>query len=88
MEAGGKNGIIVINDDMKVENKASSGGLARQGSITKSKNYCLCSPTTHTGSFRCRMHRAPSGDFGGGGGGGLHPKAEDASGHGHKGTVL
>ncbi|KAG8075337.1 hypothetical protein GUJ93_ZPchr0006g45009 [Zizania palustris] len=25
---------------------------------------CLCSPTTHAGSFRCRLHR-------GGGGGGL-----------------
>ncbi|CAI0543242.1 unnamed protein product [Linum tenue] len=21
---------------------------------------CLCSPTTHQGSFRCRFHRAPS----------------------------
>ncbi|KAL3511345.1 hypothetical protein ACH5RR_030746 [Cinchona calisaya] len=34
-----------------------SGGLARQGSITK--NNCLCSPTTHAGSFRCRLHRVP-----------------------------
>ncbi|KAL1550380.1 hypothetical protein AAHA92_18348 [Salvia divinorum] len=31
-------------------------GLARQGSITKSS--CLCSPTTHAGSFRCRLHRS------------------------------
>lgn len=35
------------------------GGLARQGSISKN-NSCLCSPTTHAGSFRCRLHRAPS----------------------------
>nr|GLL27682.1 hypothetical protein TorRG33x02_095840 [Ipomoea trifida] len=21
-------------------------------------NHCLCSPTTHQGSFRCRLHRA------------------------------
>nr|XP_027097202.1 uncharacterized protein LOC113716870 [Coffea arabica] len=33
------------------------GGLARQGSMTK--NNCLCSPTTHAGSFRCRLHRVP-----------------------------
>lgn len=37
------------------------GGLARQGSISKNNNNsCLCSPTTHAGSFRCRLHRAPS----------------------------
>ncbi|RZB99220.1 hypothetical protein D0Y65_021914 [Glycine soja] len=34
------------------------GGLQRQPSMTKSN--CLCSPTTHAGSFRCRLHRAPS----------------------------
>ncbi|WOH13642.1 hypothetical protein DCAR_0833152 [Daucus carota subsp. sativus] len=39
----------------------SSGGLTRQGSITKNNNSaCLCSPTTHAGSFRCRLHRIPS----------------------------
>ncbi|KDP26696.1 hypothetical protein JCGZ_17854 [Jatropha curcas] len=31
--------------------------LARQQSITK--NNCLCSPTSHAGSFRCRLHRTP-----------------------------
>ena len=34
------------------------GGLQRQPSMTK--NNCLCSPTTHSGSFRCRLHRSPS----------------------------
>ncbi|KAI4350868.1 hypothetical protein L6164_005275 [Bauhinia variegata] len=24
------------------------------------KGQCLCSPTTHEGSFRCRFHRAKS----------------------------
>lgn len=39
----------------------SSGGLTRQGSVTKSSNTtCLCSPTTHAGSFRCRLHRIPN----------------------------
>ncbi|GMN41552.1 hypothetical protein TIFTF001_010770 [Ficus carica] len=33
-------------------------GLTRQPSVTKSN--CLCSPTTHAGSFRCRLHRSPS----------------------------
>ncbi|CAG7899269.1 unnamed protein product [Brassica rapa] len=37
---------------------ASTGGLSRQTSITKTN--CLCSPTTHPGSFRCRLHRTPS----------------------------
>ncbi|KAF2307051.1 hypothetical protein GH714_024550 [Hevea brasiliensis] len=32
--------------------------LTRQPSATK--NNCLCSPTSHAGSFRCRLHRAPS----------------------------
>ncbi|KAI4328157.1 hypothetical protein L6164_020537 [Bauhinia variegata] len=35
-----------------------SSGLARQTSLNK--NNCLCSPTTHAGSFRCRLHRTPS----------------------------
>ncbi|KAJ6769287.1 hypothetical protein OIU74_022865 [Salix koriyanagi] len=36
----------------------STTGLQRQSSATKSN--CLCSPTSHAGSFRCRLHRAPS----------------------------
>ncbi|KAK4283734.1 hypothetical protein QN277_000656 [Acacia crassicarpa] len=24
------------------------------------KGHCLCSPTTHEGSFRCRLHRSSS----------------------------
>ncbi|KAK7380010.1 hypothetical protein VNO78_32336 [Psophocarpus tetragonolobus] len=34
----------------------SGGGVA--GSL--GKGQCLCSPTTHEGSFRCRLHRGPS----------------------------
>uniref|UniRef100_A0A5K1B4U5 Uncharacterized protein n=1 Tax=Nymphaea colorata TaxID=210225 RepID=A0A5K1B4U5_9MAGN len=30
--------------------------LTRQAS---GKLNCLCSPTTHAGSFRCRLHRGP-----------------------------
>ncbi|PSR84819.1 Tubulin glycylase [Actinidia chinensis var. chinensis] len=56
---------ITINKYMKVEippetqemvSPPGQSGLARQGSITKTN--CLCSPTTHAGSFRCRLHRA------------------------------
>ncbi|KAF7123972.1 hypothetical protein RHSIM_Rhsim12G0040300 [Rhododendron simsii] len=36
----------------------SAIGLTRQGSNAKTNN-CLCSPTTHAGSFRCRLHRVP-----------------------------
>ncbi|PSS13613.1 Notch 3 intracellular domain like [Actinidia chinensis var. chinensis] len=39
----------------EVVSPPGQSGLARQGSITKSN--CLCSPTTHPGSFRCRLHR-------------------------------
>ncbi|XP_021293250.1 uncharacterized protein LOC110423359 [Herrania umbratica] len=35
-----------------------ASGLSRQPSVTKTN--CLCSPTTHAGSFRCRLHRIPS----------------------------
>ncbi|KAJ8548360.1 hypothetical protein K7X08_030829 [Anisodus acutangulus] len=63
---------VMTTKDMKVEINSSTeseiiwttaenvttGGLARQGSMTK--NRCLCSPTTHAGSFRCRLHRAPT----------------------------
>ncbi|KAG6764709.1 hypothetical protein POTOM_032192 [Populus tomentosa] len=58
-----------FNKVMKVEipsetERMSSGGTKstsgpqRQSSATKSN--CLCSPTSHAGSFRCRLHRAPS----------------------------
>ncbi|XP_004509675.1 uncharacterized protein [Cicer arietinum] len=39
-------------------NVGQGGGLMRQPSMTKTN--CLCSPTTHPGSFRCRLHRTPS----------------------------
>ncbi|CBI18642.3 unnamed protein product, partial [Vitis vinifera] len=53
----------MTNKDMKVEISAVAEGLGvpvltRQPSNAKSN--CLCSPTTHAGSFRCRLHRAPS----------------------------
>ncbi|KAK1430905.1 hypothetical protein QVD17_14013 [Tagetes erecta] len=34
------------------------GGMSR--ATSEGKINCLCSPTTHTGSFRCRHHRTYS----------------------------
>ncbi|KAF8047478.1 hypothetical protein N665_3003s0004 [Sinapis alba] len=47
-----------IEATMESPAAVSPGGLSRQTSITKTN--CLCSPTTHPGSFRCRLHRTPS----------------------------
>ncbi|KAG9454957.1 hypothetical protein H6P81_007861 [Aristolochia fimbriata] len=32
----------------------------RAGDGSGAATHCLCSPTTHPGSFRCRFHRAMS----------------------------
>ncbi|KAL0004339.1 hypothetical protein SO802_011900 [Lithocarpus litseifolius] len=53
----------IAKKEMKVEIPSDAelvsamSGLARQPSGAKSN--CLCSPTTHAGSFRCRLHRTP-----------------------------
>ncbi|ESQ34174.1 hypothetical protein EUTSA_v10009220mg [Eutrema salsugineum] len=51
-------GIMEIEATMKGTTTVGTGGLSRQTSINKTN--CLCSPTTHPGSFRCRLHRTPS----------------------------
>ncbi|KAJ1278230.1 hypothetical protein BS78_04G063300 [Paspalum vaginatum] len=33
---------------------------AAAGTAPPARSYCLCAPTTHPGSFRCRLHRSPS----------------------------
>jgi len=59
----------MVNKGMKVENPSetesmSSGGTkftsGFQRQTSASKINCLCSPTSHAGSFRCRLHRSPS----------------------------
>ncbi|CAH2033978.1 unnamed protein product [Thlaspi arvense] len=50
--------IAEIEASVDPSGTASPGRLSRQTSITKTN--CLCSPTTHPGSFRCRLHRTPS----------------------------
>ncbi|KAL2321258.1 hypothetical protein Fmac_030227 [Flemingia macrophylla] len=39
-------------------NGGGGGGSGVTGSPVKGQ--CLCSPTTHEGSFRCRLHRGPT----------------------------
>ncbi|XP_020235646.1 uncharacterized protein LOC109815347 [Cajanus cajan] len=44
----------------------SSHVIAKKGHVTAQKRTCMCSPTTHPGSFRCSLHKnhhAPSGSF-------------------------
>ncbi|KAJ6890168.1 hypothetical protein NC651_023847 [Populus alba x Populus x berolinensis] len=59
----------MVNKGMKVEipsetETMSSGGTkftsGFQRQTSASKINCLCSPTSHAGSFRCRLHRSPS----------------------------
>ncbi|KAL1188415.1 hypothetical protein V5N11_027473 [Cardamine amara subsp. amara] len=38
----------------------NSPSLRRCGSSKPARQNCLCSPTTHAGSFRCRHHRVDS----------------------------
>ncbi|RLN11206.1 hypothetical protein C2845_PM09G17820 [Panicum miliaceum] len=40
---------------------------AKQLHLPGSPRACLCSPTVHAGSFRCRLHRGIGGSGGGGG---------------------
>ncbi|KAK9277101.1 hypothetical protein L1049_006640 [Liquidambar formosana] len=52
-----------MKEEIPSETEMMSSGLGvpvltRQTSAVKGS--CLCSPTTHAGSFRCRLHRSPS----------------------------
>ena len=45
-----------------------------------SPRACLCSPTLHAGSFRCRLHRGIGGGGGGSVGSGLHEMSKKPGG--------
>lgn len=56
---------IPVDDPPSTPREMACGhhhGLTRQQSLSRSTMgaNCLCSPTTHVGSFRCRLHRSPS----------------------------
>lgn len=60
-ESRGGNKKVENQYPLSVSPTGSSAGLTRPVSVTKSSNTtCLCSPTTHAGSFRCRLHRSPN----------------------------
>ncbi|XWS17244.1 hypothetical protein CRYUN_Cryun33cG0051200 [Craigia yunnanensis] len=40
--------------------KGSSVSVAAVAANSPKAGQCLCSPTTHQGSFRCRLHRSSS----------------------------
>ncbi|GLJ13605.1 hypothetical protein SUGI_0216190 [Cryptomeria japonica] len=44
--------------------ESSSEDLNSSANSPKPKQNCLCSPTTHEGSFRCRLHRSSSNHWG------------------------
>ncbi|KAK9113622.1 hypothetical protein Syun_020419 [Stephania yunnanensis] len=48
----------VIEADGDATSTPPKTGLVRQTSGIKTN--CLCAPTMHAGSFRCRLHRGPS----------------------------
>ncbi|PRQ40161.1 hypothetical protein RchiOBHm_Chr4g0433081 [Rosa chinensis] len=55
---------IPVDDPSSTPREMACGhhhGLTRQQSMSRTPSAsCLCSPTTHVGSFRCRLHRSPS----------------------------
>ncbi|XP_014497581.1 uncharacterized protein LOC106759084 [Vigna radiata var. radiata] len=57
---GGKESLKVI----KEETEKLSIKESKEKSGTHSNKVCYCAPTTHEGSFRCRLHRKKSGTDG------------------------
>ncbi|MED6109110.1 hypothetical protein PIB30_030542 [Stylosanthes scabra] len=53
MESEKSNKEMVVEQFQGAINNNNNNGLVRQTSM----NTCLCSPTTHAASFRCRLHR-------------------------------
>ncbi|OIS97075.1 PREDICTED: uncharacterized protein LOC109235037 [Nicotiana attenuata] len=45
-------------NNMKNERVSKSKANTTTISNAASKKHCLCAPTTHPGSFKCRLHRA------------------------------
>ncbi|XLR59173.1 hypothetical protein S83_009845 [Arachis hypogaea] len=53
--------VAVVAEPEMVGEQFHQGAIVRQTSMNKNNNNnnnCLCSPTTHAGSFRCRLHRS------------------------------
>ncbi|KAL7239866.1 hypothetical protein ACSBR2_005684 [Camellia fascicularis] len=48
---------MASKDSITVSTTSPKSG---NGDVNSPKGQCLCSPTTHQGSFRCRFHRSTS----------------------------
>ncbi|KAG5007651.1 hypothetical protein JHK82_025577 [Glycine max] len=57
MASQGHGNKLIVSTSPKSDSGSGGGGGA-VGSLPKGQ--CLCSPTTHEGSFRCRLHRGPT----------------------------
>nr|XP_016465121.1 PREDICTED: uncharacterized protein LOC107787995 [Nicotiana tabacum] len=55
-----KKKLIVPSILVGIKNQPSSVPSSPSGQPKSAKYNCLCSPTTHAGSFRCRYHRTSS----------------------------
>lgn len=51
----------VYNMSPRVRRVAGGGGSVGMGKSSSVRLNCLCAPTTHAGSFRCRYHRRNAG---------------------------
>ncbi|KAK7369953.1 hypothetical protein VNO80_12001 [Phaseolus coccineus] len=47
-----------VQRKLTVSVSAESDSGSGNGTASLAKGQCLCSPTTHEGSFRCRLHRS------------------------------
>ncbi|CAN0900146.1 hypothetical protein LINGRAHAP2_LOCUS20675 [Linum grandiflorum] len=56
----GSNGSLTISTAASPKGGSDCGGGHRSGTVAGGGGQCLCSPTTHKGSFRCRFHGASS----------------------------
>ncbi|KDP33659.1 hypothetical protein JCGZ_07230 [Jatropha curcas] len=54
---------MASHGSIAVSTSSPKGGNGTEGGsaiLSSPKGQCLCSPTTHEGSFRCRFHRSRS----------------------------
>ncbi|KAK1317222.1 hypothetical protein QJS10_CPA05g01360 [Acorus calamus] len=49
---------LVIEPPKSAKEEPESASAASSSPIKGGSRHCLCSPTTHEGSFRCRFHRS------------------------------
>ncbi|KAL4179768.1 hypothetical protein AMTRI_Chr13g121730 [Amborella trichopoda] len=48
---------VVERQQQQHEDAAQNQPATAEAKVEEKKTWCICSPTTHPGSFRCRYHR-------------------------------